>query len=86
MILKHIYEVCGKTEILDSEEAYLKGWDYPPKMGMFKLLYLRTCENCSIEKTVFWKVVALKIPFVELSEKDWIIIFRIGNEPESILP
>ena len=32
MKLRHICEVCGKEEILTPEEAFEKGWDYPPMM------------------------------------------------------
>lgn len=50
MILKHICEVCGCEEVLDSDEAFELGWDYPPRMGKFKVLSSRTCPNCTIEK------------------------------------
>ena len=30
--LIHICEVCGKKEIMTPEEAFLDGWDYPPRM------------------------------------------------------
>ena len=35
--LMHICEVCGKTEILTSEESFNAGWDYPPRMGALVL-------------------------------------------------
>ena len=52
MILRHICEGCGKEEIIGREEAYGKGWDYPPKMGKFKLVSPRTCGKCSILTTL----------------------------------
>ena len=35
MILRHVCEVCGTEETLTEEEAFEKGWDYPPRMGTF---------------------------------------------------
>lgn len=29
MLLKHICEVCEKSEIIDSDLAFDKGWEYP---------------------------------------------------------
>lgn len=29
MILKHICEVCGKIEVIDSDLAFDEGWEYP---------------------------------------------------------
>ena len=46
-LLRHICEVCGRTEILTPEEAHSQGWDYPPKMGRFRIISPRTCPNCS---------------------------------------
>lgn len=77
-----ICEVCGKEEILTLEEAYLKGWDYPPKMGTFGILSPRTCPDCPIEQTVWWKL--MKGDTI-LSDKDIEIINRVQNEPSSIL-
>ena len=34
----HYCEVCGKKEFLTDEDAFNRGWDYPPKMGSFGLL------------------------------------------------
>ena len=36
MILKHICEVCGCEEVLDSDEAFELGWDYPLEWGNLK--------------------------------------------------
>ena len=54
MLLKHICEVCEKSEIIDSDLAFDKGWEYPPIMGSFRILSPRTCPNCTIEKTVWY--------------------------------
>ena len=34
---RYICEVCGKVEILTTDEAFEKGWDYPPFIGEFGL-------------------------------------------------
>jgi len=53
----HICEVCGKKEFMTAEAAYIKGWDYPPKLGKFGIVGPRTCGNCGIEQTVWWNVM-----------------------------
>ena len=82
MRLKHICEVCGKEDTLDSEEAFELGWDYPPRMGKFKVLSPRTCPNCTIEKTVWWALAMGGKPLENQIE----VLIRINNEPLSILP
>jgi hypothetical protein len=84
-VYRHICEVCGKEELLTAEEGYDNGWDYPPKMGAFKVISPRTCGNCSIEGTLWWEMVH-DTPFEELSERHQETAIRITNEPESILP
>ena len=85
MKLRHICEVCGKEEILTPEEAFEKGWDYPPVMGYFGIVSPRTCPNCSIENTVWWKLSSENASVSELTSKELEVIERIQNEPESIL-
>ena len=84
MILKHICEVCGKEEIIDSEDAYRQGWDYPPKMGVFGVVSARTCPNCPINETVWWKIAVENKSSDDLTEKDMKTIQRILAEPNSI--
>lgn len=84
MKLLHICEVCGKTEVLTPEEAYDLGWDYPPMMGSFGIVSARTCPNCPIDKTLWWKFIT-KGSDVDLSEKEAETLRRIINEPKSIL-
>ena len=79
---KHICEVCGKTEILTPDEAFSAGWDYPPKIGTFGVVSPRTCGNCTIDKTLWWRLTTIEN--YALSEKDEEILNRIKNEPESI--
>ena len=83
MKLIHICEVCGREEILDSEEAFEQGWDYPPKMGKFGVLSPRTCPNCNITDTVWWKLQNNLVD--KITEKDLETIDRIIKEPESIM-
>lgn len=85
MKLLHVCEVCGKTEILDSEEAYDLGWDYPPRMGMFGIVSPRTCGDCAMVDTVWWKLVCQNVKPEDLSEKDKETLKRIFDEPKSIL-
>ena len=79
----HYCEVCGKKELLTTEEAYEAGWDYPPKMGTFRVLGLRKCGNCQMTDTLYWKLMAGEK--YELTEKDKETIDRIKNEPFSLL-
>lgn len=83
MKLIHICEVCGRVETLDSEEAFERGWDYPPKMGEFGVLSPRTCPNCNITDTVWWKLQNNLVD--KITEKDLETIDRIIKEPESIM-
>lgn len=85
MKLKHICEVCGREEVLTPEEAFEEGWDYPPVMGYFGIVSPRTCPNCSIENTVWWKLSSENASVSELTSKELEVIQRIQNEPESIL-
>ena len=86
MILRHICENCGKEEVLSSEEGYKQGWDYPPKIGKFKVISPRTCGACGIDTTLWWEVTYNKTPVEELSERHRQTLERILAEPESILP
>lgn len=86
MILRHICETCGEEQLLRSKEAYDQGWDYPPKMGSFKIVSPRTCGKCGIETTLWWEIMCNKTPIDQLSERHKQTLNRILAEPESILP
>lgn len=86
MVLKHICEVCGKEDTLDSEEAFKLGWDYPPYLGTFRVISARTCPNCSIDETVWWALAIETKPLEDLSQKQIDTLVRIQNEPLSIMP
>ena len=78
-----ICECCGKEQIFDDlEQAYKEGWDYPPYIGEFGLLSPRTCGDCTIDKTVYWKVVANG--YDNINSHDIEVIERIKREPESL--
>ena len=85
MKILHVCEVCGKTEVLTPEEAYDAGWDYPPIMGQFGVVGPRTCGDCGIEGTIWWKIMCKGADFHEFEGKDLEVLQRILNEPESIL-
>lgn len=78
-----ICEVCGKQIICDDpKDAYNLGWDYPPFMGKYGVLSPRTCDSCTIEKTLWWKITAEGSDY--LNSHDLEILKRIKDEPESL--
>ena len=85
----HYCEVCGKKEFITDEDAFNSGWDYPPKMGFFRMLGPRTCGNCQMKDTLYWKIqTSGKLPIViegNLSDEELITWRRIKGEPESLL-
>ncbi len=85
----HYCEVCGAKAYITAEEAFKEGWDYPPKMGTFRLLGPRKCGNCGIEKTLYWKIhtqqslpIVLENTLTPAEKETW---QRIKGEPESLL-
>lgn len=85
MKLDLICEVCGKNEILTSEEAYQTGWDYPTSMGEYGVVGPRKCNNCSITDTLWWELEACKKPIEQLNKKQKETLKRILNEPKNII-
>lgn len=83
--LLHVCEKCGKTEWLTPDEAYEQGWDYPPNIGMFGVLSPRTCGDCDVVDTVWWKITCAHVTPDDLTDKEKATITRILNEPESIM-
>lgn len=87
----HYCEVCGKKEFITAQDAFDSGWDYPPRMGHFGMLGPRTCGNCYLKDTLFWKVNTnkeLPLPIVvegTLTPEELVIWERIKAEPESLL-
>ncbi|TDG00907.1 hypothetical protein E1757_04660 [Paenibacillus piri] len=83
MLLRHICEVCGKEEILTSDQAFNQGWDYPPKMG-FQIVSPRTCGSCGISGTLWWAMTMEGKQIADLSQQQRETLHRILNEPDSI--
>lgn len=83
MKITHICEVCDKQEELTSEEAYAAGWDYPPSIGSWGVISPRTCGNCSMQDTVWWKLIAEGVPASSLTPKQKKTLERIFNETAS---
>lgn len=84
----HYCEVCGKKVFCTAQEAFDSGWDYPPKIGNFGLLGPRTCGNCSLADTLFWKINQQSLPLViesNLDDDELVTWKRIKGEPESLL-
>ena len=84
----HYCEVCGKKVFCTAQEAFDSGWDYPPQIGNFGLLGPRTCGNCALSDTLFWKINQQSLPLVfesNLNENELVTWKRIKGEPESLL-
>lgn len=85
----HYCEVCGRKEFLTAGDAFDGGWDYPPRLGHFGMLGPRTCGNCSIDSTLWFKINAPgRFPVVlegELTPEELVTWRRIKAEPESLL-
>lgn len=84
MRLHHICEVCGRDEVLDSDEAFRAGWDYPPRMGRFGVVSPRTCPHCAVTETVWWALAVDGYLPQMLSEKQRDTVARIVGEPLTI--
>lgn len=85
----HVCCSCGKKQILSSKEAFEKGWDYPGPDGIYKnmpnygfcILAPRTCSDCTINKSLYWRLMKSK----EMNEKDEKTIERIQNLYNSVI-
>lgn len=78
----HLCEVCGKDELLTSEEAFDQGWDYPPRMGVWRVVSPRTCSGCLIDQTLWWALAVEKKTYEDLSPKQILTLANIQNEVE----
>lgn len=85
----HYCEVCGKKAFITAQEAFDSGWDYPPHIGQFGILSPRTCGNCLMINTLYWKITTSgRLPIVcerDLSPEELVTWRRIIGEPESLL-
>jgi len=86
IVLRHICEVCGLNQILDSEIAYEQGWDYPPRVGAYGIVSPRTCPECGINQTLWWAIATMQVKSEQLNESQRATLQRILDEPESIQP
>lgn len=85
MRIKHVCEVCGKKALLTAEQGYELGWDYPPKMGAYKVISPRTCGDCPINNTLWWAMTVNGKQLADLNEKQVQTLNQILQEPESIM-
>lgn len=83
--LRHWCEVCGLEQVMTAAEAFAAGWDAPPNMGAFGVVSPRTCGSCTIEKTVWFRLVIDRVEPAALSEADYAVLARIAAETESML-
>ncbi len=90
----HVCSGCGKREILSSREAFEQGWDYPGPDGIYKnmpnygfgVLVPRTCGQCTINKSLYWKLTVDKdAPNCMSQEEIAEALERIRNEPMSLI-
>lgn len=77
---QHVCEVCGKTAMLTSGEAYWSGWDYPPEMGVWGAVSPRTCGRCGIDATVWWALMMDHKTADDLTPKQWAAVAKIHDE------
>lgn len=83
-VFLYVCEVCGKKEINMPENAYKRGWDYPPFMGTYGVISPRKCGKCSIVDTVYWALVVEKKEWKDLTIHQKRTINKIIQEPESM--
>lgn len=77
----HLCEVCDREDVITSSEAYASGWDYPPNMGMWGVVSMRTCPNCPMTETAWHALMVEKKTFEQLSERQQKTVRRIILEP-----
>ena len=84
-VWKYICEKCGRTGYYrDPEQAFLEGWDIPPHMGKYGVVSPRTCPDCDMTDTLWWKMRMEYRDVRELNEEEREVLRRILNEPESL--
>lgn len=90
----HVCDGCGKREILSSREAFEQGWDYPGPDGIYKnkpgygfgVLAPRTCGQCTIDKSLYWKLIVDKDALSYMKQEEIAkALERIRNEPMSLI-
>lgn len=84
----HYCECCGTKKFMTPKQAFDEGWDYPPKIGIWGVISPRTCGNCSMTDTVWWKLNTnkdKKVSIEDLSDKEKEVVRRIMFEPYCLL-
>lgn len=82
---RHWCEVCGVAAVLTPLEVFNAGWDAPPSIGAFGVLSPRTCGGCSIERTLWFRLINKQLDPDALSAHDRAVLAHIAAEPESML-
>lgn len=82
--LIHICEVCGVEKVMTPDQAFDEGWDYPPRMGVYGIVSPRTCGNCPVNETLWWRLAVEHK--TDLTPEEEALVERIENEPGSITP
>ena len=84
-VWRYVCEKCGRTGwYQDPEKAFLEGWDYPPHMGKYGIVSPRTCPDCDMTDTLWWKMCMEYKSAEELDEAERIVLKRILEEPDSL--
>lgn len=85
----HYCEVCGKKEYITAEQAFNNGWDYPPHIGVFGVLSQRTCGDCPITSTLWFRMMQKKreetFDASALTPEEVRFVERVKGEPASLL-
>lgn len=85
----HYCEVCGKKEYITAEQAFTNGWDYPPYIGVFGVLSQRTCGDCPITSTLWFRMMQKKreetFDASALTPEEIRLVERVKGEPASLL-
>lgn len=69
MAEKYQCEGCSATFEGTPEEAFEEGWDTPERF-----MSHCTCPNCSIDKTIWWRLVVLEEPPESLTEAEVLLL------------
>lgn len=83
-MFRYVCEACGTEEVLTAQKAFEDGWDYPPFVGTYGVLGPRTCGNCPVTSTLWWRIMTGQTKVMTLT--DLAIIKRVEGEPESLSP
>lgn len=81
---EHHGVVCGRTELLTTEQAHRAGWDYPPKIGAWGVISPRTHGSCPMDKAVWCAIQVKGYDVDQLSPKQRKTVARILNERPNV--